>query len=92
MRVPIIVPDLGSGDEPLSLSGWLVDEGDLILAGDRVVEVLFPGLTFDIIAESNGRLVEIEQAIDTTIRVGDILGWLDDAVSERIERAAADDS
>jgi len=79
MRSSIVVPDLGAGSECLKVSGWLVDEGDWILAGDLVVEVLIPGLTFDIAAESTGRLVEIVAAIDTTIRAGDVLGWIDDS-------------
>lgn len=81
MRVPIVVPDLGSGNESHRVSGWLVDEGDWVVAGDLVVEVLIPGITFDIAAESTGRLVEISLAIDTEIHAGDILGWLDDATN-----------
>lgn len=85
MRVPILVPDLHPGDERLRLSGWLVDEGDWILAGDLIVEVLIPGITFDIAAESTGRLVEISSAIDDEIHAGDILGWIDDTTSNPIK-------
>ncbi len=79
MRVPIVVPDLGSIDEPFRVSGWFVDEGDVVRSGDLVVELLIPGITFDVMAESTGRLVEITKRFDTTIHSGDILGWLDDA-------------
>ena len=79
MRVPIIVPNVGFGDETIHLSGWFIDEGDMVFAGDLVAEVLIPGVTFDISAETAGRLVEIKKSVDTAILPGDILGWLDDA-------------
>ena len=82
MRVPIIVPDLRCDDEPIRISGWLVDQGDLVLAGDFLVELMIPAITFDILAESSGRIVEIEKTADSTIRTGDILGWLDDGINE----------
>ena len=91
MRIPIIVPDLHSENESIRVSGWLVDEGDLVLAGDLVAEVLIPGITFDIMAESTGRLVEILKPTDNSIQVGDILGWLEDSTEENIEMASNDD-
>jgi pyruvate/2-oxoglutarate dehydrogenase complex dihydrolipoamide acyltransferase (E2) component len=77
MRVPITVPDLRSGKEPIRISGWLIDEGDLVLMGDLVVELLIPGLTIDIVADSTGRLVEITKSVDSPVHVGDVLGWLE---------------
>ncbi len=77
MRVPITVPDLRSGDEIIRISGWLIDEGDLVLAGELFVELLIPGLTIDIIASSTGRLVEIVKPVDSHVQVGDVIGWLD---------------
>ena len=77
MRVPITVPDLRSGDESIRISGWLIDEGDLVLAGELFVELLIPGLTIDIIASSTGRLVEIVKHVDSQVQVGDVIGWLE---------------
>ncbi|WP_010584830.1 biotin/lipoyl-containing protein [Schlesneria paludicola] len=80
MRIALVVPDLGTGQEPIRLSGWLVDEGDLVLAGERVVELLLPGITFEVAAEGSGTLVELTKAIDSELVTGDLLGWLDDGV------------
>jgi pyruvate/2-oxoglutarate dehydrogenase complex dihydrolipoamide acyltransferase (E2) component len=77
MRVPITVPDMRSGDETIRISGWLINEGDLVLTGELVVELLIPGLTIDVIAESSGQLVEIVKPVDTIVAVGDVLGWLE---------------
>ena len=78
MRIPIIAPDLRCGDEPIRVSGWLVDQGDLILAGDFVVELMIPAITIDVQSELSGRVVEIEKPTDSHVRAGDILGWLED--------------
>ncbi|HEY0985154.1 MULTISPECIES: biotin/lipoyl-containing protein [unclassified Schlesneria] len=82
MRIPILVPDLRCENEPLCVSGWLVDEGDLILAGDFIVELRIPAVTFDILSEMSGRVVTIEKLADSPIKTGDILGWLDDGIDE----------
>ena len=77
MRVPITVPDLRSGNEIVRISGWLIDEGDLVIAADLVVELLIPGLTIDIIADTTGRLTEILRPVDSAVQVGDVIGWLE---------------
>lgn len=76
MRVSLSFPDVGAGDEPVRVSGWLADRGDLILEGDRVAEVLIAGVTFDVEATHSGQLIEITKSVDATISCGDILGWL----------------
>ena len=83
MRVPISVPDLHAGDEPIRVSGWLIDEGDLVLAGELVVELLIPGLTIDVVAVSTGRLIEIIQPVDSPVHVGDVLAWLEPTVENQ---------
>jgi pyruvate/2-oxoglutarate dehydrogenase complex dihydrolipoamide acyltransferase (E2) component len=82
MRFSINVPDFGAGDETIRLCGWLVDVGDLVLAGDLVAEVLIPGISFEIMAESTGRLIEILKPIDSTVKVGDVIGWLEEGEIE----------
>ena len=78
-RIPITVPDLGAGAEPIRISAWLVDLGQTVIAGDRVVEVLIPGITFDIAASRTGELVEITKPVDAVVAQGDILGWIEAA-------------
>ena len=80
MRIPITVPDLRTRDETIRVSGWLIDEGDLVLAGDLVVELLIPGLTIDVVADPTGRLVDVIKPDDSPVRIGDVLGWLEQTV------------
>ncbi|MFM8414308.1 MAG: lipoyl domain-containing protein [Planctomycetota bacterium] len=56
-RVPLVVPDLGLGDVPVSVSLWLVPPGSVVLAGDRVVELVAGGATIDLESPIDGRLV-----------------------------------
>ena len=77
MSHPVTLPDLQSGDEPVRVSCWLVDVGDDIDEGDRVVEVLIRGITFDVSAPAAGRLTRIEKSFDMPVVPGDILGWID---------------
>ncbi|HXY32792.1 MAG TPA: lipoyl domain-containing protein [Planctomycetaceae bacterium] len=77
MRVPLTLPDLGAGNEDLRVSCWLVDLGDAVDEGDRVVEILMDGVTFDVLAERSGTLTRIERPLDAVVRTGDVLGWLE---------------
>jgi pyruvate/2-oxoglutarate dehydrogenase complex dihydrolipoamide acyltransferase (E2) component len=77
MPTPIELPDLGAGDEAVCVSCWLVDPGEIVVAGDRVVEVLIKGITFDVAAPVSGILSRIEKSLDTRTVPGDILGWID---------------
>ena len=78
MLIPIVIPQLKSGDEPLSISGWLVDLSDRVVAGDLIVELLIPGITFDMAAESSGRVTEILKPVDAIVHPGETIGWIDD--------------
>jgi pyruvate/2-oxoglutarate dehydrogenase complex dihydrolipoamide acyltransferase (E2) component len=77
MRTPLTLPDLGAGDEELRVSCWLVDLGDVVGAGDRIVEILLDGITFDVTAETSGTVTRIERPLDAVIRAGDVLGWIE---------------
>ncbi len=77
MTTPIVLPELGAGDEPVRVSCWLVDPGEAVLAGDRVVEVLVRGMTFDVSAPAAGVLSRIEKSDNSVTAAGDVLGWID---------------
>jgi pyruvate/2-oxoglutarate dehydrogenase complex dihydrolipoamide acyltransferase (E2) component len=77
MSTPIVLPDLGVGAIALTVTGWLVDVGDRVEAGDRLLEVLLPGITFDLPAPVSGTLTQIVKSTDAPIAAGDILGWIE---------------
>lgn len=77
MRTPVILPELGAEADELRVSCWLVDLGDMLAAGDRIVEILFDGMTFDVTAERSGTVVRIERSLDSIVHAGDVLGWIE---------------
>ncbi len=59
------------------LSLWFADPGDVVFEGDRLVEVLAGGATFDVPAPATGRLVERRALPDDRLQPGQVLGVLE---------------
>ena len=77
MATMIVLPDLGVDVSTLWISCWLVEPGDSVEPGDRVVEVLARGMTFDVVAPTAGHLSHVAKTVDSVIGPGDILGWIE---------------
>ena len=77
MRVPISLPELGADNELVRISCWLADLGEPVDEGDRLVEVLIQGITFDVPAPASGTLTRIEKSLDADVRAGETLGWIE---------------
>jgi pyruvate/2-oxoglutarate dehydrogenase complex dihydrolipoamide acyltransferase (E2) component len=54
--VPVVLPDLGTPAARLSV--WFAEPGDQVYEGERLVEVVVGGATFDVSAPATGRLAE----------------------------------
>jgi pyruvate/2-oxoglutarate dehydrogenase complex dihydrolipoamide acyltransferase (E2) component len=72
----IIAPEIGADDQPVRLSCWLVDVGDEVNIGDRIVELVMSGITFDISAEVSGVLSKILVTKGSEIQAGMSLGQI----------------
>jgi pyruvate/2-oxoglutarate dehydrogenase complex dihydrolipoamide acyltransferase (E2) component len=79
MRTPVLMPDLGA---PASLSLWFAVPGDAVFEGDRLVEVLVDGATFDVSAPATGRLVERLAWPRDLLTPGQVLGIVEDDPGE----------
>jgi pyruvate/2-oxoglutarate dehydrogenase complex dihydrolipoamide acyltransferase (E2) component len=77
MRTPVVLPDLGAS--PLWLSLWFAEPGDEVLEGERLVEVLAAGATFDVSAPATGRLVERHAWPLDRLVPGQVLGVVESA-------------
>lgn len=75
MRIPVLLPDLGADGVRLSL--WFAQLGDLVYEGDRLVEVLANGATFDVAAPATGHLVERLAWPRDLLTPGQVLGNLE---------------
>jgi hypothetical protein len=79
MRTDIILPDLGAA--PVVLSLWFADPGEMVFEGDRLVEVLAGGATFDVPSPATGRLIEMRVLPDDALRPGQVLGAVEEAAT-----------
>jgi len=75
MRTPVHLPDLGASAVRLSL--WFAEAGDALFEGDRLVEVLTDGATFDVAAPVTGRLVERHAWPQDLLTPGQVLGVME---------------
>jgi pyruvate/2-oxoglutarate dehydrogenase complex dihydrolipoamide acyltransferase (E2) component len=75
MRTPVLLPDLGASAVRLSL--WFAEAGDTVFEGDRLVEVLVGGATFDVAAPATGRLVEKRAWTNDPLQPGQVLGVIE---------------
>jgi pyruvate/2-oxoglutarate dehydrogenase complex dihydrolipoamide acyltransferase (E2) component len=74
-RVAIVLPDVGAA--PVVLSAWFADPGDVVFEGDRLVEVLVGGATFDVSSPATGRLAEKQARRDQQLTPGQVLGFVE---------------
>ena len=73
-RHALILPELGAGKMPVTVSLWLVQPGEEVTVGDRLLEVCFGAASVDLPAPASGRLVETFVAEDDVLTVGQVLG------------------
>ncbi len=76
MRHKLVLSELGLPH--LTVSVWLVERGQKVAAGERVVEVLSDGVTVDLPAPVSGVLVKQLVSEDDPIVVGQVLAWIED--------------
>ena len=75
MRRTIVLPEVGAA--PVRLSLWFAAPGDLVFEGDRLVEVVVAGATFDVSAPATGRLIERHAWPRDLLTPGQVLGVLE---------------
>jgi pyruvate/2-oxoglutarate dehydrogenase complex dihydrolipoamide acyltransferase (E2) component len=76
--IAIELPALDA-EGPVRVATWLVEPGDAVEAGDRVAEVLLPGVLVYVSAPAAGTFLRAERPAGTTASAGDVLGWIDPA-------------
>jgi pyruvate/2-oxoglutarate dehydrogenase complex dihydrolipoamide acyltransferase (E2) component len=77
MRYEVTMPDLGLGETPLTVSLWLVEIGEELFEGDRLLEVLAGDVTVDVPAPVAGFLREMHVTEDEQVTVGQTLGIIE---------------
>jgi pyruvate/2-oxoglutarate dehydrogenase complex dihydrolipoamide acyltransferase (E2) component len=75
MRTPILLPELGAA--PVLLSAWFANTGEAVYSGDRLVEVVVGGATFDVSSPATGRLAEKLALPADRLSPGQVLGTVE---------------
>jgi pyruvate/2-oxoglutarate dehydrogenase complex dihydrolipoamide acyltransferase (E2) component len=74
-RIDVVLPVLGWAEVRVSV--WFARVGDHVYSGDRLVEVVAAGATFDVPAPATGRLAAQRVFPHDVVRPGDVLGAVD---------------
>jgi len=77
MRYNLVMPDLGLGASPITVSLWLVELGSEVTEGDRLVELAADSVTVDLPAPASGMLVETLVTEDEEVQAGQLLGIIE---------------
>lgn len=74
-REPVIMPDLGCPRPRLSV--WYAAIGEMVYAGDRLIEILVDGATVDLVAPAAGLLTTRLADVDELLEVGQVLAEIE---------------
>ena len=78
MQAPVMLPNIRIETETeMFVSFWFAEEGEEVLEGDRLVEILAGSVTFDVPAPASGRLVELRVAEEDAVHCGDVLALVE---------------
>jgi pyruvate/2-oxoglutarate dehydrogenase complex dihydrolipoamide acyltransferase (E2) component len=75
--IPVTVPELGTADEPVRVSAWFVEVGDLVETGEPILEVMVAGITCDVCSPASGRISRTLKDLDSVVLPGEVVAWLD---------------
>ena len=78
MATKIVVPELGESVLEATVSRWLKKEGDFVNVGDVLVELETDKVNLEVGAKNPGVLAQIEVPEGTDVKVGDVLGTIDE--------------
>ena len=95
MAIEITVPELGESVLEATVSRWLKKEGDFVNVGDVLVELETDKVNLEVGAKGAGVLQAIEATEGADVKVGDVLGRIDEkagapqADAQRAEQSQA---
>jgi 2-oxoglutarate dehydrogenase E2 component (dihydrolipoamide succinyltransferase) len=89
MPANILVPEVGESIVDARVAKWLRKEGDVVSAGDPLVELETDKVDLEVGAPQAGVLARIDRKDGTDVKVGEVLGVIDEAAAGKATPAAA---
>lgn len=78
MTIKVVVPELGESVLEATVSRWLKKPGDFVNVGDVLVELETDKVNLEVGAKGSGILQKIEVTEGKDVKVGDVLGTIDE--------------
>ena len=72
-KIELRMPDIGLGSAVLTACTWYAEEGDRVVEGDRLLEVLAGEVTIDLPSPASGILTERSVDVDDCLTTGQVL-------------------
>jgi 2-oxoglutarate dehydrogenase E2 component (dihydrolipoamide succinyltransferase) len=91
MAIKIEVPELGESVLEATVSRWLKKEGDFVNVGEVLVELETDKVNLEVGAKGAGVLQKIEAAEGADVKVGDVLGTIEEKAGEEKEERGKKD-
>ena len=89
MAVDIVVPEVGESIVDARVAKWLKKEGDAVAAGDPLVELETDKIDLEVAATASGVLGSITHKDGADVKVGDVLGTIDEGAGTNAGGAGA---
>lgn len=89
METKIVVPELGESVLEATVSHWFKKEGDAINVGEALVELETDKVNLEVGAKSPGVLSKIQAAEGQDVKVGDVLGLIEEKAEQPAARQLA---
>jgi len=75
----IIVPELAESTVEATVASWLKKDGEAVSKGDVIIELDTDKVSLEIVSPSNGTIKEVKKSVGDVVKVGEILGTIDDS-------------
>ncbi len=82
MATNIVVPDLGESVVEATVLRWLKQAGEPVSAGETLVELETEKVNLEVSAPKAGVLARIEHQPGEDVKIGDVLGVIEDKATE----------
>ena len=88
MKSELKAPSVGESITEVVISRWMKQDGEAVAIGDPLLEVESEKASLEIVAESNG-VLQITRQPGETVKIGETLGYIDDAAKPSAAKPAA---
>jgi len=87
----IIVPELAESTVEATVASWLKKDGEIVSKGDVIIELDTDKVSLEIVSPSNGIIKEVKKTVGDVVKVGEILGTIDDSGSAPSKESEIED-